>query len=434
MYFRRVATFYTCMNLEPTCNDTRPTASEIVAASVDGRTLVYTDSLNEGLGWVDIADPTNPIAGGYVEVGGEPTSVGVLGDFAVVVINTSPNFVDVSGEMRVYDINTKELLATHALPGQPDSIGISPDGTRAVIAIENERDEDLGDGGLPQMPPGLVVVVDTSSTDPTAWTLTEVDVTGLDGVDYPEDPEPEFVSINSQNIAAVTLQENNAIVLIDTESYQVIDSFSLGTVDLSAIDTIEDGVISQTDSLKAVPRESDGVTWLGDQIHFATADEGDWNGGSRGFTIWDTRDGSVAYTSGTLLDHVAAQIGHYNDERSENKGNEPENVVFATYGGDDILVVVSERSSLLFVFNVDDPSSPKLIQTLPAGLGPEGTAAIPDRDLLVSAAEEDSREDGFRSSIGIYLRGEWTSGVACISQQPQSNILLSKMRLSVHIR
>lgn len=68
------------------------------------------------------------------------------------------------------------------------------------------------------MPAGFVVVVKTfGSTNLDVWEPHVIDVTGLFGVDIPEDPEPEFVSINENNIAVVTLQENNGLVLIDLE-------------------------------------------------------------------------------------------------------------------------------------------------------------------------------------------------------------------------
>ena len=41
-------------------------------------------------------------------------------------------------------------------------------------------------------------------------------------------------------------------------------------------------------------------------------------------------------------------------------------------------------------------------QVLPAGVGPEGLKAIPQRGLLVTASEEDAREDGVRSSLSLY--------------------------------
>lgn len=67
------------------------------------------------------------------------------------------------------------------------------------------------------MPAGYIVVVDTAD-DINDWSTSIVHVTGLDGILFPEDPEPEFVSINEDNIAVVTLQENNGIVLIDCET------------------------------------------------------------------------------------------------------------------------------------------------------------------------------------------------------------------------
>ena len=140
----------------------------------------------------------------------------------------------------------------------------------------------------------------------------------------------EFVSINSNNIAAVTLQENNAIVVVDLATASVMTSFDAGSVNLHKIDNIEDGIINQTATIDAVPREADGLTWI-DTDHIVTADEGDMNGGSRGFTIYH-HSGNVVYSSGNAAEQLVARIGHYLDERSENKGNEPENVLSSLAG------------------------------------------------------------------------------------------------------
>ena len=48
------------------------------------------------------------------------------------------------------------------------------------------------------------------------------------------------------------------------------------------------------------------MTWVGDRI--ATANEGDYDGGSRGFTIFNL-DGSVFYDSGNEFEHLAARFG-----------------------------------------------------------------------------------------------------------------------------
>jgi hypothetical protein len=137
--------------------------------------------------------------------------------------------------------------------------------------------------------------------------------------------------------------------------------------------------------------------------YFATADEGDLKGGSRGFTIFNSTDLKVVYSSGNELEHLVARIGHYNEDRSGNKGNEPEGLAFGTYNNDtDLLFVLSERSNVSFVYNVSDPTAPKLTQILPTGVGPEGAKAIPSRNLLVVAAEVDNRADKVRAGITIY--------------------------------
>ncbi len=232
------------------------------------------------------------------------------------------------------------------------------------------------------------------------WVPSVVTLTGLSGLKFPEDPEPEFVAINDNNLAVVTLQENNAIVLIDLATKTVTNSFSAGDVDLVNIDTEEEDLIDQTSSLTDVPREPDGVTYMGNG-YFATADEGDLDGGSRGFTIFNT-DGAIVYSSGSFMDQQAAAVGHYPEDRSGNKGVEPENVAFGKFGGIDYLFVNAERANLVYVYDVSDPSKPKFKQVLPTTVGPEGSKAIPSRDLLVVAGEKDDRGDKIRSAISIY--------------------------------
>ncbi len=399
-HFNRIASFLVCSQIDVSCNTDTETAAEIVAASSDGLTLLYTDSPANQLGFVDITNPSDPQASGVLSLSGEPTSVAVKGAYALVGVNTSTDFINVGGHLEVVTITTQSSVRMIDLGGQPDSIAVSPDGNYAAVVIENERDEDLGDGAPPQLPAGNLVIVNIADNDPANWTTSTIDLTGFTGL-YPSDPEPEYVDINSDNIAVVTLQENNHIFLIDLTDGSIVNDFSAGSVDLSMIDTLEEGaLIDQTDSLRGVLREPDGVAWL-NSSYFATADEGDLDGGSRGFTVFDLA-GNVVWTAGNTLDHLTARLGHYPDERSENKGNEPENIEVGSFGSDRYLFVNSERSSLVFVYDIADPKRPVYKQVLPAAAGPEGGLAIPSRNLLVVASEEDSRGDKLRSAINIY--------------------------------
>jgi len=398
--FKRVSTFPVYLNTDINVE----TVAEIVAASIDGNTLVYTDGKTENLGFVDITDPANPLPAGITALGGEPTSVAVAGQYALVAVNTSPGFIAPSGNLQVIDVVTHALVTTLDLGGQPDSTAVSSDGRYAAVVIENERDEDLGDGAPPQAPAGYMVIVDMVG-DPAEWTMRNVSFTGLDGMRFAYDPEPEFVDINSDNIAVVTLQENNHIALVDLASGNIINHFSAGTVDLDQIDTKKDKLIELTSTLTDVPREPDGVSWISNS-QFVTADEGDLDGGSRGFTVFNT-DGSIAYAAGNSVEHAIVKHGHFPDKRAGKKGNEPENAEFAKYGDDKFLFIGSERASVALVYKLKGKNeAPKLMQILPTAVKPEGLLAIPQRNLFVAAGEEDSRGDKIRSGLSIYQLAE----------------------------
>ena len=403
MFFNRTATFAVCQQVGGSCETAEETSPEIVAASEDGMTLIYSNSPKGEIGFVDITDVKAPKALGALAMGGEPTSVTVLGAHALVAVNTSAgNFVLPSGKLVVVDIATRKEVASIVLPGQPDSIARSKDGKYIAVVIENERDEDLGDGAPPQLPAGSLVIVDVAGA-PATWKTRPVSLTNLEGMLYPTDPEPEYVDINDDNIAVVTLQENNHIALIDLASGKVTKHFSAGKVTLDKVDLTDAPrpnqvklTQTQTDRL----REPDGVTWIS-KTQFVTANEGDLNGGSRGFTTFNV-DGSVAFDAGNALEHLMARIGHTNDKRSDAKGNEPENADFARFAGTDYLFVASERSSVVVVYDMSTPNKPAYKQVLPASLSPEGLLAIPSRNLLISASEVDDRSILARGSLNIY--------------------------------
>ncbi len=266
------------------------------------------------------------------------------------------------------------------------------------MAIENERDEGSNDGAIPQLPAGFLAIVDLTGA-PAGWPVRRVELTGLADV-APEDPEPEFVSINSRNQVVVTLQENNHIAVVDLPSERVVTDFTAGTGTASGVDTVEDGTI-RLDGTVTVPREPDGVSWLDDR-HVATADEGDLVGGRRTWTVFDINDGSVVFSSGAELEQLAVRYGQYPEGRAENRGVEPEGIAVATYDQQHYVFVGLERANLVAVYRVTDPRHPELVQAVPTSVGPEGLLPLPQRDALVVAAEEDSAADNVRSSVSTY--------------------------------
>jgi hypothetical protein len=400
-FFNRTATFPVCSQIGSSCETDVETAAEIVAASEDGMTLVYTNSPRGEIGFVDITNPMTPVALGALAMGGEPTSVTVLGAYALVAINTSTNFVNTSGQLVVVDIARRAVVTRLALPGQPDSVARSKDGKYVAVVIENERDEDLGSGAPPQLPAGALVIVDVAGS-PASWRTRTVNLTGIATL-FPTDPEPEYVDINEDNIAVVTLQENNHIVLVDLPTGGIVRHFSAGSVTLERVDLTDaprPNRVSFSETQANRLREPDGVAWIS-RTQFVTANEGDLSGGSRGFTVFNI-DGTVAYDSGNTMEHLMARIGHYNDKRSDAKGNEPENAAYGRFDGTDYLFVASERSSVIVVYDLSQKNVPAFKQVLPTALAPEGVLTIPSRKLLVVASEADDRASLFRSSLNIY--------------------------------
>lgn len=402
--FHRIATIEAQRMLPADRDRTRRSVAEIVAASGDGNTLIYADGEQRGVGLVDITDPARPAPAGFVDLGGDTTSVAARGGLAFAVADTSPDKANPSGFVAVIDIAGRRVAQRCELGGQPDATAISRDGRFLAIVIENERDERRDGGRMPQLPPGNLSIVPITQTGLDCAALRQVDLTGLAAV-APEDPEPEFVDINAGGEAVVTLQENNHLAIVDVATGRIVAHFPAGHVTLTQVDGRRDGVIRPTQTLENVAREPDAVRWL-DEDRFVTANEGDMAGGSRGFTIF-RRDGTVEWDSGNLLDHLAIRIGHYPELRSGHRGNEPEGVDIATFNGQRLIFIGSERASMISVWRDEGPGrAPTFLQVLPSGVAPEGLLSIPSRGLFVAAGEGDNPETGLRSSLTIYRLGE----------------------------
>jgi hypothetical protein len=388
-YFNRIASFPVELN-NP---EAETSSSEIITATDDGMTLIYSDSPAGGIGFVDITDPKAPKQGGFMDMGGEPTSVTVIGGKAYVAVNTREDFVNQTGKLVVVDIATKAIDGEFELGGQPDSIAHNKDNTILAIAIENERDEEVNDGAIPQAPSGWLTLVTLTDGAVTEAGIKRVELTGLAEV-APDDAEVEFVDFNDADEVAVTLQENNWVAIVDAKTGTVTGGFSAGATAVDGVDTKKDGVIDFSGTNKEVPREPDAVKWL-DNERLVVANEGDLDGGSRGFSIFG-RDGAVLFDSGNALDVQAALLGHYPDARNK-KGVEPEGLEVASFGDSQYIFIAEERSSLIAIYK-DTGAEPEYVQSVPSGISPEGLVAIPERNLLATANEVDLRADGLGGS------------------------------------
>lgn len=404
-YFNRIASFPVELNNA----EAETSSAEIITATDDGMTLIYSDSPAGGIGFVDITDPKAPKQGGFIDMGGEPTSVTAIGGTAYVAVNTSASFTEPSGKLVVVDIASKAIESEFELGGQPDSVAHNKDNTILAIAIENERDEDVNDGAIPQAPSGWLTLVTLTDGAVSEAEIKRVELTGL-AETASDDAEVEFVAFNDADEVAVTLQENNWVAIVDAKAATVTGGFSAGATAVEGVDTKKDGIIDFSGTTKEMPREPDAVKWL-DNERLVIANEGDLDGGSRGFSIFG-RDGTLLFDSGSALDVQAALLGHYPDFRNK-KGVEPEGLEVATFGDSQYIFIAEERSSLIAIYR-DAGAEPEYVQSVPSGISPEGLVAIPVRNLLATANEVDLRADGLGGShVMLY---EFAEGEAAYPQ------------------
>jgi len=127
--------------------------------------------------------------------------------------------------------------------------------------------------------------------------------------------------------------------------------------------------------------------------------------GARSFSIW-SEDGKRVFDSGSEFERITASLipGNFNgnndensfDNRSDDKGPEPEAVTIGTINGQTFAFIGLERAGGIIVYNVTNPQNPGFVQylnnrdfsvsqeNLEAGmagdLGPEGLAFIAAED------------------------------------------------------
>ena len=279
------------------------------------------------------------------------------------------------------------------------------------------------------------------------------------GASFAQDMEPEYVTISSDSKTIwVTLQENNAIAKIDIASNTITAIFPLGfktyNVDANTIDPSDKDLIIglnkwsvkgmyQPDAIAVY--ENNGLPYLftaneGDVREYAgfaenkrikdialdatifpdaatlkleaklgrlnvTRTLGDIGGdndfdelysfGARSFSIWNGNTGAQVYDSKNELEVKAIAANKYDDNRSDDKGVEPEGITIGKVGKKIIAFIGMERADLLAIYDVTDPTNPIFLKMLNTGDAPEGITFVPaanspnGKSLIIVSSEND---------------------------------------------
>ena len=150
--------------------------------------------------------------------------------------------------------------------------------------------------------------------------------------------------------------------------------------------------------------------------------------GSRSFTIWTTA-GVPVFDSGDEFEREMLARGMWEEARSDDKGPEPESIVFGIVNGMPMLFVGLERTDAIMVYDVSNPMAAALVDVIDvateSGIGagaPEGLAFIPaaanatGRDVLAVTSEGDGALSLFAIEAGT--ASVTTFGQGCPSGQP----------------
>jgi hypothetical protein len=131
--------------------------------------------------------------------------------------------------------------------------------------------------------------------------------------------------------------------------------------------------------------------------------------GARSFTIWSAVDGSIVFDSGDQLERITAEMypEEFNsdnaengtfDDRSDNKGPEPEGIALGVIGERTYAFIGLETIGGVIVYDISDPAAPAYVTYVnnrdfagdaEAGtaldLGPEGLEFVPAESSATGA-------------------------------------------------
>ena len=274
------------------------------------------------------------------------------------------------------------------------------------------------------------------------------------------EPEYVTISADSKT-AWVTLQENNAIAKVDLTSQTITDVFPLGFKDYSdlnnAFDFSDKDAKVQFSSYAKIKGiympdaiavyEKNGIPYLftaneGDAREYAkfaevkrvkdinldatnfptgaalkvdaalgrlniTTTLGDTDGdgdfdelyslGARSMSVWNGITGAQVFDTKNEIDHRSILAGLYDDNRSDDKGSEPEGVAIGKIGDRTYAFIGCERTDAMMIYDITNPERPFFKLTLKTGDAPEGILFIPaDKSpnklpLIIVSSENDGQ-------------------------------------------
>lgn len=408
-------------------------------------------------GYVALFDTTTLQVTGYVEVGSLPDMLTFTPDGTRILVANEgePNAdysVDPKGSVSIVDVASRSVttigfeglngtqtadpnngerslagtrifgpgpfggtVATVAQDLEPEYVAVSPDGTRAMVTLQENnavaildlttntltgvRSLGFKDHGLPEN------AIDTSDRDGIGGNLQTYQ--GLFGM-YQPDGIAAFAA-NGQTYFIVANEGDARDYDGFSEEQRVTDlPLAQGLVDANGSDVQANARLGRLNVTTTRGRDAHG-----DFVELSVY-------GARSFSILDA-DGKQVFESGTWLDEIVLKdpqlAAFYDDGRSDNKGLEPESVEIGRIDGRTVGFVALERTTtgVTLAFDLTDPTDPTYLGALffAGDVSPEGLEFVGAADsfnglpLLLIAHEVSGTTTAYALQV-VPIPAAWT--------------------------
>ncbi|MEO0411553.1 MAG: choice-of-anchor I family protein [Pseudomonadota bacterium] len=238
---------------------------------------------------------------------------------------------------------------------EPEYIAVSEDGTKAYVALQENNALAIIDLENPSADPDIVALgfkdyslvgneIDPSNEDGGIVFETQPNVVGMyqpDGIDTVTIGGTEYIVSANEGDA----RDYDGFSEEERADDDVPKASNFGTPEqIAELEQDENlGRLNVTVNPGIIP---DGIN---DDGEFSTL----FSYGARSFSLWSD-EGELVFDSGSFVDETMASLGLYPDNRSDDKGSEPEAVEIGVIDDRTYLFLGLERASAVMIFDLTD--------------------------------------------------------------------------------
>ena len=382
---------------------------DMVAWSPDGNKVMCANE-GEPDDWY-MNDPVGSVS--LIDVSGSLTSP-VVTDIGFASFNSQQTALEAQG-VRIFGqiqdtINNTSTPSTVAQDLEPEYIAFNSSSTKAFVACQENN---------------AIAVIDIASATCTniyglgykdySFPQNAIDPSDDDNIDGNFNPYPVFGMFQPDAIATYEVNGNTYIVTANEGDARDYDGYSeeyrLADFVLDP-NAFPNAAFLQNDTVLGRLKVSDvGADVDGD---------GDidiiYNYGARSFSIWD-QNGTLVYDSGNEFAKKLLEMRPYNfpDNRSDDKGSEPESITIGEIDGHTYAFIGLERAKGIMVYDITDPANSHFVDYFnhdETDWSPEGLAfaSINGKNILLVGNEAFGSYGGSLSAYEVQGGSSWPLG------------------------